>query len=84
MAPVMSPVTSSGELEAIVLSATLRPRRMTMTRSATAKTSGMRWLISTTAMPWSRKWRIRFEHFGDLPHRDRRRRLVHQHDLGLR
>ena len=31
-----------------------------MTRSATVNTSGMRWLISTTAMPWSRRWRIRF------------------------
>src|SRR5690606_35770250 len=59
MAPVMRPVTSSGELSAIFLSATLRPRRMTMTRSATVKTSGMRWLIRTTAIPLSRSWRMR-------------------------
>src|SRR6185295_8470418 len=45
MAPVISPVTSSGELDAICLSATLRPRRITMTRSATVNTSGMRWLM---------------------------------------
>ena len=30
MAPVISPVTSSGELSATGLSATLRPRRMTI------------------------------------------------------
>ena len=55
MAPVMSPVTSSGEVEAIALSATFLPRLSTTTRSATENTSGMRWLISTMAMPWSRK-----------------------------
>ena len=49
-----------GRALAIGLSATLPPRRSTTMRSATAKTSGMRWLISTTAMPWSRRWRIRF------------------------
>ena len=42
MAPVMSPVTSSGELFDIALSATFSPRRITTMRSATAKTSGMR------------------------------------------
>ena len=60
IAPVIRPVTSSGELAAIALSATLRPRRSTTMRSATANTSGMRWLIRTTAMPWSRRRRIRF------------------------
>ena len=55
----MRPVTSSGEVARSALSATLRPRRMTSTRSLTAKTSGMRWLISTTAMPRSRNRRIR-------------------------
>ncbi len=42
MAPVMRPVTSSGELSDVSLSATLVPRRSTTIRSATAKTSGMR------------------------------------------
>ena len=32
----------------------------TTMRSATANTSGMRWLIRTTAKPWSRRRRIRF------------------------
>src|SRR3954454_9427293 len=50
MAPVMRPVTSSGELDAISLSATLVPRRITATRSHTAKTSGMRWLMRMTAI----------------------------------
>lgn len=54
IAPVMRPVTSSGELWAMRLSATLRPRRSTMTRSPTVNTSGMRWLISTIT-PWSRR-----------------------------
>src|SRR6185436_608236 len=61
MAPVMRPVTSSGELWAIFLSAILRPRRMTMTRSATAKTSGMRWLMCTMARSWSRRCFMRFK-----------------------
>ena len=51
IAPVISPVTSSGELSWIGLSATLWPRRSTTIRSATVKTSGMRWLISTMAIP---------------------------------
>ena len=51
MAPVIRPVTSSGELLAMSLSATLVPRRITMTRSATVNTSGIRWLISTTVIP---------------------------------
>ena len=42
IAPVIRPVTSSGELCAMALSATFVPRRSTTTRSATAKTSGMR------------------------------------------
>ena len=84
MAPVIRPVTSSGLESAIAFSATLRPRRSTKTRSATAKTSGMRWLISTMAMPWSRKPADQVEHLRHLPHGDRGRRLVHQHDLGLR
>src|ERR1700758_527999 len=50
IAPVISPVTSSGELAATSLSATLRPRRNTTTRSEMLNTSGMRWLISTIAM----------------------------------
>src|SRR5882724_11373464 len=49
MAPVINPVTSSGELEATSLSATLRPRRSTTTRLAIENTSGMRWLIRTIA-----------------------------------
>ena len=59
IAPVMRPVTSSGELSRMGLSATLWPRRRTTMRSATPKTSGMRWLISTTAMPCSRNRRRR-------------------------
>jgi hypothetical protein len=55
----MSPVTSSGELSATGLSATFSPRRSTTTRSATENTSGMRWLISTTAICCSRRRRIR-------------------------
>mgnify|MGYP003779666303 CR=1 FL=1 len=51
MAPVMRPVISSGEVLAVALSATLLPRRSTTIRSDTANTSGMRWLISATAMP---------------------------------
>src|ERR1700687_1102319 len=60
IAPVISPVTSSGELAVTALSATLRPRRSTTTRSAMLNTSGIRWLISTIAMPRSRSRRIRF------------------------
>ena len=52
-------------------------------RSATAKTSGMRWLISTTAMPCALQVADVVQHLGDLAHRDRRRRLVHQHELGV-
>src|SRR5690606_17297540 len=58
MAPVMSPVTSSGELSVIRLSPTLRPRRMTMTRSATVNPSAMRCEIRMIALPWSRRCRI--------------------------
>ena len=39
MAPVIKPVTSSGLVVLIGLSATLLPRRITMTRSQTANTS---------------------------------------------
>ncbi len=53
IAPVMSPVTSSGLDDAMALSATLRPRRMTTTRSQTSKTSGMRWLMRMTERPCS-------------------------------
>src|SRR5262249_33745409 len=42
IAPVIRPVLSSGELSEICLSAPFLPRRITMTRSATLKTSGMR------------------------------------------
>src|SRR5690606_38235770 len=60
LAPVISAVTSSGLDWAMALSATLVPRRMTMTRSQTAKTSGIRWEIRMTAIPASfRRW-IRF------------------------
>ena len=41
------------------MSATLAPRRSTMMRSATANTSGMRWLMNTMAMPCSRSRRTR-------------------------
>ena len=83
IAPVISPVTSSGELAATSLSATLRPRRSTTTRSAMLNTSGMRWLMSTMAMPLVAQLPDEIEDLGDLPHRDRRGRLVHQHDLGV-
>src|SRR5690606_3159184 len=59
MAPVIRPVTSCGEESATRLSATLVPRRSTISRSQTAKMSGIRWLISTTAMPWSLSRRMR-------------------------
>ena len=41
IAPVIRPVTSSGELSATSLSATFCPRRSTTSRSHTAKTSGI-------------------------------------------
>src|ERR1700758_2980582 len=53
LAPVISAVTSSGEVSPIGLSARFSPRRITTTRSETAKTSGMRCEISMTAMPCS-------------------------------
>ena len=84
IAPVMRPVTSSGELCAIGLSATFSPRRSTTTRSATANTSGMRWLISTTAMRVVAQAPDQAQHLGDLAHADRGGRLVHQHDLRVR
>ena len=84
IAPVMRPVTSSGELAAIGLSATFSPRRSTTMRSATANTSGMRWLISTTAIAVLAQAADQVQHLGDLAHADRRRRLVHQHDLRVR
>src|SRR5260370_34045942 len=59
MAPVIRPVTSSGEACLIGLSATTLPRRITETWSHTANTSGMRWLIRITATFWSRSRRIR-------------------------
>src|SRR5580692_519777 len=59
IAPVIKPVTSSGLVAVIALSATLLPRRITMTRSQTAKTSGMRWLMRMIAMPESFRRRIR-------------------------
>src|SRR5262249_39649964 len=61
IAPWIRPVTSSGELSVTTLSATLRPRLRTTMRSATANTSGMRWLMRTTAIPPSRRCRIRFK-----------------------
>src|SRR6202041_3202287 len=59
IAPVIRPVTSSGLVALIGLSATLLPRRITMTRSQTANTSGMRWLMRMIAMPASFSRRIR-------------------------
>ena len=41
IAPVISPVTSSGDVSPTGLSATLVPRRKTTTRSQTANTSGI-------------------------------------------
>ena len=61
MAPVINPVTSSGLDAAMRLSATLRPRRITTTRSHTVNTSGMRWLISITAVPFFVKVGARVE-----------------------
>src|SRR6516165_2894472 len=58
-APVMREVTSSGLVSLIALSARFSPRRMTTTRSQTAKTSGMRCEISITATPCSFRPRIR-------------------------
>ena len=85
IAPVIRPVTSSGELDGD--RACRRPcgrGACTTTRSQTANTSGMRWLIRTTAMPGVAQAADQVEHLGDLAHADRGRRLVHQHDLGLR
>ena len=55
----MRPVISSGEVAAVALSATLVPRRRTMIRSQTEKTSGMRWLIRTTVTPCAFMRRMR-------------------------
>ena len=56
---------------------------MTMMRSHTANTSGMRWLMSMTATPCVLQAADEFEHFGDLAHRDGGGRLVHQDELGV-
>ena len=64
------------------MSATLRPRRSTMTRSQTSNTSGMRWLIRTIRDALVAEAADQVEHFRDLAHADGGGRLVHQHDLG--
>src|SRR3954454_4448482 len=54
MAPVMAPTTSSIVTSPRRKRATRVPRRRTSMRSATSKTSGMLWLMRTTARPCSR------------------------------
>ena len=53
-APVMAETTSSIETSSGLSRATRAPSRSTSIRSATSKTSGMLWLISTTERPCSR------------------------------
>ena len=58
----------------------LAPRRSTTMRSATAKTSGMRWLIRIDGEPCPRSSPDEVEHLRNLADADRGGRLVHQHD----
>jgi hypothetical protein len=52
-APVIAPTSSSVVVSAPRYVRTFWPSRSTWIRSATASTSGMLWLISTTPKPWS-------------------------------
>ena len=83
MAPVMSPVTSSGELAAIVLSATLRPRRMHDDAVGDREHVGHAVADQHDGDALVAQLADEVQHLGHLAHRDRRRRLVHQHDLGV-
>ena len=83
MAPVIRPVTSSGELSAMRLSATLRPRRSTMIRSATREDVGHAVADQHDGDALVAQVADEVQHLGHLAHRDRRGRLVHQHDLGV-
>src|SRR5690606_35336328 len=58
-APVIAATTCSGVTSRRAKVATRRPRRSTMMRSATSKTSARLWLTTTTPSPRSRRRRIR-------------------------
>ena len=64
-------------------SATTAPCRSATMRSQTANTSVSRWLIRMTAMPCALQLADQVEHVLDLAHRQRRRRLVHDDELGV-
>jgi len=65
----------------MALSARFSPRRMTTTRSQTAKTSGMRYQHHCDALLLQAMDQA--QDLLDLPNRDRGRRLVHHHELGI-
>src|SRR5262249_45795905 len=63
--PVMAATASSIVVSDRRNRATRRPRRSTSIRSATSKTCGRLWLISTTEMPASRTLRVSSRTFRD-------------------
>ena len=83
VAPVIAPTTSSCVVSLVLSVATRRPRRSTMMRSATSKTSTMLWLIRTTPSPRSRRRQNQVEHLPRLRDAERGGRLVEHHDLRI-
>ena len=80
----MRPVTSSGEVRAIALSATLAPRRMTTHAVADGEYIGHAMADENHGDALILQAADEVEDLGDLAHADRGRRLVHEHDLGVR
>ncbi len=79
----MSAVTSSGEDASVFLSATLCPRRITITRSATVKTSGMRLADENDRDTMFGQPFDEAEHLRHLPHADCGRRFIHDDEPRL-
>ena len=84
MAPVMSPVTSSGELSAICLSATLLAAPHDDDAVGDGEDVGHAVADQDDGDALVAQQADQVEHLGHLAHRDGGRRLVHQHDLGVR
>ena len=81
---MISPVISSGVVSAVSLSATLFPRRRTTMRSQNLEDVGHAVADQDDGHALRLHPSDEPQHFGHLADRDRRSRLVHQHELGVR
>ena len=84
MAPVIRPVTSSGELSAIAFSATLTPAPEHRDPIADGEHVGHAVADQDDRDVLVAQAPDQVEHLGHLADADRGGRLVHQHDLGIR